>query len=53
MDISACRLVSVVHFFFDKESAGGATKSEIMSNQQLANELHKSITKTFKKCKVH
>lgn len=53
MDISACRLVSVVHNFFDKESAGGATKSEIMLNQQLANESHKSITRTFKKCKVY
>ena len=33
----------------DKKSAGGAIKSEVMSNQQLVDELHKPITRQFKK----
>ena len=32
-------LVSMVYTFFDKTFSGGAVKSEIMSNQQLAEEL--------------
>ena len=40
--------------FFDKKScgsnsSGGAVKSEIMSNQELAEELHKPIIRKFKK----
>ena len=38
---------------FDIKSSGGAVKSEIMSNQQLAKELHKTIIRTFEKRKVH
>ena len=29
--------------FFDKKTSGGAVKTEIMSKQQLAEELHKPI----------
>ena len=32
---------------------GGAAKSEILPNQQLSEELHKSITRKFEKLKVH
>ena len=32
---------------------GGAIKSEIMSNQKLAEALHKPIIRTFKKSKVY
>ena len=40
--------------FFDKKTAGnGAIKSEIMSNQELAEEIHKPITRKFEKRKVH
>ena len=49
----------MIYKFFDKKSAsladksssGGAIKS--MQNQKLANELHKSIIKKFKKRKVY
>ena len=38
-----CRLVLMVYKTFDKKTSGGVTKSEILANQQLAEELHKSI----------
>ena len=41
----------MVYKFFDKKSKGTGIKS--MSNQQLANELHKPIIKAFKKRKVY
>ena len=34
---------SMVCIFFDRKSSDGAMKSEIMPNQQLAEELHKTI----------
>ena len=37
--------------FFDKKSKGGGIKA--MSNQQLANELHKPIIRKFMKRKVY
>ena len=37
----------------DKSASGGAVKSEIMSNQELAEELHKQIMRKFEKRKVH
>ena len=37
----------MVYKFFDKKTSGGAIKS--MSNQQLANELHKPIIKKYVK----
>ena len=37
----------------DKSAFGGAIKNEIMSNKELAEELHKPIIRKFKKTKVH
>ena len=34
---------------FDKKFASGTIKNKIMSNQQLPNELHKPITRKYKK----
>ena len=42
-------LPSMIDNFFDKQSSGGAVKSEIISKQQLAKELHKLIVRTFEK----
>ena len=42
-------LFSMVYKFFDKKSSG----SGIMSNQQLANELHKQIIEKFKRRKFY
>ena len=36
-------LASIVYKFFDKKSSGRGTKNENMSDQQLAEELHKPI----------
>ena len=44
-------LASMVYNFFVKKSSGGDIINE--SNYQLANELHKLITKKFKKRKVY
>ena len=41
----------MVYKFFDKKSKGSGIKS--MPNQQLTNELHKPIIRTFKKRKVY
>ena len=54
-------LASMVYKFFYKKLSGGAAtrankssiKSEIMSNQQLAEELRKSIIRKFEKPKVY
>ena len=43
----------MVYKTFDKKTSGGVTKSEILSNQQLPEELHKSIIRKFEKQKVH
>ena len=54
--------VDGLHFFFlDRKSSDravthadkSAIKSEIMSNQQLAEELHKATNRKFKKHKVY
>ena len=47
----------MIYKFFDKKSSGvnvsgGAIKTEIMSNQQLAEELHKPFIRKFKTRKV-
>ena len=39
--------------FFDKKTSGSGIKNENMSDQQLAEELHKPIIRKFKKRKVH
>ena len=51
-------LASIVYKFFDKKSAGSGAKHVNNSklapqNQQLAEELHKTIIKKFEKRKVH
>ena len=46
-------LASMVYKFFDKKSKGAGIKNEIKENQQLANELHKSIIRKLKKRKVY
>ena len=46
-------LASMIYKSFDKKSSGGAVKSEIMSYQELPEELHKAIIRKFEKRKVH
>ena len=46
-------LASMVYKFFGKKSKGAGVKNESKENQQLANELHKPITKNLKKRKVY
>ena len=46
------RLASIVYTFFDKKTAGSGIKS-MPQTEQLAEELHKSIIKKFKKRKVY
>ena len=38
--------------FFDKKSSDSSTKNENMSDQQLAEKLHKPIARNFKERKV-
>ena len=38
---------------FGANTLGSAVKSEIMSNQQLTEELNKPVTRKFEKQKVH
>ena len=45
-------LASMVYKFFDKKAAGMGVKS-MPQNEQLAEELHKSIIREFKKRKVY
>ena len=51
-------LALVLYHFFEKKkkkkkTTGGAVKSEIMSNQELAEELHKPIIRKSEKRKVN
>ena len=48
-----CGLAIMVYKFFVKKNSGGTVKNEIISNKELAEELHKSIITKFKKRKVH
>ena len=41
------------YIFFDKKTSCGAVKNEYMTNREVAEELHKSITKKLKKRKVY
>ena len=43
----------MVYKFFDKKLKGSGIKYEIKENQELANELHKPITRKFKKRKEY
>ena len=42
-------LAFMVYKCFDKKSAGSGIKNEFKQNQQLAEELHKTIIREFKK----
>ena len=44
---------SMVYKFFDKETSGNGVKNENMSDQQLAEELHKPIIRKIKKRKLY
>ena len=46
-------IASMVYNFFDKKTSDSGTKNESMSDQQLAQELHKLIIRKFKKGKVY
>ena len=39
----------MIYTFFDKNPSDGTVKSDIMSNHQLAEELHKSVITKFRK----
>ena len=43
----------MVYKFFDKKTSGGVVKREIMSNEELAEELHKTIISKFEKRKAY
>ena len=43
----------MVYKFFDKKPVGGSIKNEIISNKELAEEVHKPIIRKFIKRKVH
>ena len=43
----------MVYNFFDKRSTGSGITNDIKQNQQLSNELHKSIIRKFRKIKVY
>ena len=48
MDINK-ELLHLVYKRFHKKTSGGAIKNEIISNKELAEELHKPITRKFEK----
>ena len=45
-------LASAVYIFLYKKNSVGAVKHEIMQNNELAEELHKSIIRKFEKWKA-
>ena len=45
-------LASIVQNIFDKKTSGSSIKNENISNDELAEELHKPVTKKFKIRKV-
>ena len=48
LDLFQCSLS-----FFNKRTSGGTIKTEITSNKELQEELHKPIIRNFKKRKVY
>ena len=46
-------LDSMVYTFFDEKTTGGTIKNEIISNKELAEELHKPIIRKFNKEKYN
>ena len=45
-------LASTAYKFFDKKTSGSGIKNENISNNELAEELHKPVIRKFKKKKV-
>ena len=43
----------MVYKFFNKKTAGGAVKNEIIQNKDLVEDLHRPIIRKFEKRKVH
>ena len=43
----------MIYKYFDTKTSDVAVKSQIMQNEELAEELHKSIIRKFQKRKVH
>ena len=43
----------MVYKLHDKRSLGGGVKSEIIPNQELAEELHKPVIRKFEKRKIY
>ena len=46
-------LASMVYTLFDKKTSGSGINNDSISDQQLAEELHKPIIRKFEKIKVH
>ena len=46
-------LTSMVHEFFEQKTSGGTIKNKIISNKDLATELHKQIIRKFSNSKIH
>ena len=44
---------SMLYKFFDKKFSGSGVKIELMPSQELAEELHKSIIRKFRKRKIY
>ena len=42
----------MIYNFFDRKTSGGAINNETMSNNELAEELHKTIIRKFNKRKL-
>ena len=43
----------MVYKFFDKKTSGSGIKNENMSDQQLADKLHKLVLRKLQKRKIH
>ena len=52
MDIKGVLLPCFINVLI-KKTSGGVIKNEVISNKELAKELHKSIIRKFEKRKVH
>ena len=43
----------MVYKFFDEKTSSSGIKNKVISNKELAEELHKPIIRNFKKGKIH
>ena len=43
----------MIYRFLDKNTAGGTVKNQMVQNNELAEELNKSINRKFEEWKVH